>query len=131
MTASSLHCCRRRSAADFVSQIVQVQEVLEIHGSNVRRVLVDHGPKERHGNDVVEALSIEAQILAGAAEQVMSRYEARYLVLAEAKDLRASVIHYLGKAMQQRIGGEFAVHPCADDGHHSSRPNRAARDRRA
>lgn len=93
----------------FVSQIGQVQEVLEIHGSNVRRMSVNHGPKERHGNDVVEALSAEAQILAGAAEQVMSRYEARYLVLAEAKDLRTSVIHFLGKSMQQRIGDEFAV----------------------
>jgi hypothetical protein len=75
----------------------------------MRRTLADHGPKERHGNEMMEALSAEAQILAGAAEQVMSRYEARYLVLAEAKDLRASVIHHLSKAMQQRIGGEFAV----------------------
>lgn len=39
----------------------------------------------------------------------MSRYEARYLVLAEAKHLRASAMHHLGKAMQQRIGEEFAV----------------------
>jgi hypothetical protein len=93
----------------FVSQIGQVQEVLDIHGSNMRRMSADRGPKERHGSDVVEALSAEARILAGAAEQVMSRYEARYIVLAEAKDLRASVIHYLGKAMQQRIGDEFAV----------------------
>jgi hypothetical protein len=93
----------------FVSQMGQVQEVLDIHGSNMRRMLVDHGPKERRGSEVIGALSAEAQILAGAAEQVMSRYEARYLVLAEAKDLRASVMHYLGKAMQQRIGDEFAV----------------------
>jgi hypothetical protein len=93
----------------FVSQIGQVQEVLDIHGSNMRRMLADHGPKERHGSEVIEALSAEARILAGAAEQVMSRYEGRYLVLADAKDLRASVIHHLGKAMQQRIGDEFAV----------------------
>jgi hypothetical protein len=54
-------------------------------------------------------LSAQAKILAGAAEQVMSRYEASYLILAEAKDLRASVIHYLGKVIQQRIGDEFSV----------------------
>lgn len=93
----------------FISQIGQVQEVFDIHGTNMRRTLADHGPKERHGSDVTEALSAEAQILAGAAQQVMSRYEARYLVLAEAKDLRASVIHCLGKVMQQRVGDEFAV----------------------
>ena len=69
----------------------------------------DHGPKERHGSNLAEALSGEAKILAGVAEQVMSRHEARYLLLSAAKDLRASVIHYLGKPMQRRIGDEFAV----------------------
>lgn len=116
----------------FVSQIGQVEEVLEIHGSNMRRMSTDHGPKERHGSDVIEPLSVQAKILAGAAEQVMLRYEARYMVLAEAKDLRASVIHYLGKPMQQRIGAEFAVDvhaPVADIAAAAEPPQRAIEER--
>jgi hypothetical protein len=37
----------------FVSQIGQVQEVLEIRGSNMRRMSAYHGPKESHGSDVI------------------------------------------------------------------------------
>jgi hypothetical protein len=40
----------------FVSQIGQVQEVLEIHGTNMRRTLADHRPKERHGSELIEVL---------------------------------------------------------------------------
>ncbi len=93
----------------FVSQIGQVQEVFDVQGVNVRRMAVDHGPKDRHDGSVTEPLEAEAHILAKAAELVLTRYEGRYLVLAEAKDLRAAVVHELGKEIQQRLGAEFAV----------------------
>jgi hypothetical protein len=85
------------------------RKVLDIHGTNMGRMLAQHRWKEHHSSAVADALSAGAHILTGAAEQAMPRCEARCIVLAEAKDLRGFVVHYLGKAMQQRIGGEFAV----------------------
>ena len=93
----------------FISQIGQVQEVFNIHGANVRRMAIEHRPKDSHDGSFAKALGVEARILAKAAELVLTRYEGRYLLLAEAKDLRAAVVHELGKETQQRLGAEFAV----------------------
>lgn len=93
----------------FISQIGQVQEVFNIRGANVRRMAIEHQPKDSHDGSFAKALGVEARILAKAAELVLTRYEGRYLLLAEAKDLRAAVVHELGKETQQRLGAEFAV----------------------
>jgi peptide subunit release factor 1 (eRF1) len=74
----------------FVSQIGQVQEVLDISRAS-------------------EATEIEPRILAKTAEQVMTRYEGRYLLLAETEKLRAAVTHDLGKEFQHRLGAEFVA----------------------
>ncbi len=91
----------------FVSQIGQIEEVLQIRGANMRRMLTDHGPKDPHDDRVLEHIWIEGEVFAGAIEQVVARYQARYLVLAEAEDLRLAVIRHLHKELQQRIGAEF------------------------
>lgn len=93
----------------FISQIGQVQEVFNIRGAHVRRMAIEHQPKDSHDGSFAKALGVEARILAKAAELVLTRYEGRYLLLAEAKDLRAAVVHELGKETQQRLGAEFAV----------------------
>jgi hypothetical protein len=93
----------------FVSQIGQVQEVFEVRGVTMRRMLTDHGPKDRYDGGVLQAIRNEAHILAHTAEQVLTHYQGRYLLLAEAEDLRAAVIHDLGKDVQQRVGAEFSA----------------------
>jgi hypothetical protein len=93
----------------FISQIGQIEEVFEIRGVTMRRMLTDHGPKDRYDGGVLQAIRNEARILAHASELALLQYEGRYLLLAEAEDLRAAVIHDLGKDVQSRVGAEFAA----------------------
>jgi peptide subunit release factor 1 (eRF1) len=93
----------------FISQIGQIDEVFEVKRTTMRRMLRDHGPKDRYDGGVLQAISNEAHILAHASELALTEYECRYLLLAEAEDLRAAVIHDLGKDVQQRVGAEFAA----------------------
>jgi hypothetical protein len=74
----------------FISQIGQVREVFAIHGTTA-------------------ALLHEAGIFAGAAEQVLARYEARYLLIAASEKLRGDVVRHLGKDTQERLGAEFVA----------------------
>ena len=79
----------------FVSQIGQVEEVLEVRGE--RAV-----PKP-------EATRNEARVLARVAELVLAQFEGRHLLLSAAPELRAEFINHLGESAQHNLGTEFSV----------------------
>ena len=93
----------------FISQIGQVQEVFLVRGQGVRKVLRDHGAKDQPHVTATEPLRNEARILAHATGLVLEQFGGRYLLLSGTPELRATVIDFLPKAMQQNLGAEFAV----------------------
>jgi peptide subunit release factor 1 (eRF1) len=93
----------------FISQIGQVEEVLEIKAEQPRKALTDGGPKDRPHVMVTEPMKHEARVLAHAAELALTQFEGRYLLLSGGLKVRKAVIQYLPKHIQQSIGEEFSV----------------------
>ncbi|HZC96381.1 MAG TPA: hypothetical protein VE267_09700, partial [Bradyrhizobium sp.] len=93
----------------FISQIGQVEEVLEIKAEQPRKALTDGGPKDRPHVMVTEPMKHEARVLAHAAELALTQFEGRYLLLSGGLEVRKAVIQYLPKHIQQSIGEEFSV----------------------
>jgi hypothetical protein len=93
----------------FVSQIGQVEEVLQITAPNPRKTARDHGPRDDKHGHVLETLKHEARIFAHAADLVLTRFEARSLLLSGATELRAEVVRELPKAQRPHVGEPFSV----------------------
>ncbi len=93
----------------FISQIGQVEEVLEIKANAPHEALTDGGPKDRPHVIVTERMKSEARVLAHAAELVLAQFEGRYLLLSGSVELRKAVMQYLPKHTQQGAGSEFSV----------------------
>jgi peptide subunit release factor 1 (eRF1) len=93
----------------FISQIGQVEEVFQLKSRSLRKLLTDRVPRDRNDVIVIEAMKNEARILAHAVGLVFAQFEGRHLLLSGAPELREAVIEHLPKAVQQRIGGAFAV----------------------
>jgi peptide subunit release factor 1 (eRF1) len=94
----------------FVSQIGQVEEVLQITAPNPRKVARGHhGPRDDKEGSVLDEVKHEARILAHAADLVLTGFEGRYLLLSGATLMRAEAIQELPKHLQQRVGEQFAV----------------------
>ena len=88
----------------FISQIGQVEEVLEIKADEPHKALTDGGPKDRPHVMATEPMKNEARVLAHAAELVLAQFEGRYLLLSGSLELRKAVIQYLPKHVQQSVG---------------------------
>jgi Bacterial archaeo-eukaryotic release factor family 10 len=82
----------------FISQIGQVEEVLEIKADEPHKALT-----------ATEPMKNEARVLAHAAELVLPQFEGRYLLLSGSLELRKAVMQYLPKHIQQCVGSEFSV----------------------
>jgi hypothetical protein len=93
----------------FISQIGQVEEVLDVEGERVPRKYVDSAAREHGGVHAPEPMKIEARVLADVAELVLAQFEGRHLLMSGAPELRSAVAHGLPKHAQERIGGDFAV----------------------
>jgi peptide subunit release factor 1 (eRF1) len=93
----------------FISQIGQVEEVFQVRSGPLRKMLTDRVPRDRNDVIVIEAMKNEARILAHAVGLVFAQFEGRYLLMSGAPELREAVVEHMPKAVQQRIGGEFAV----------------------
>ena len=93
----------------FISQIGQVEEVLEIRVDRPHKALADGGPKDDPHVMVTERLKNEARVLAHAAELALMQFEGRYLLLSGSLELHKAVMQYLPKHIHQSVGGEFSV----------------------
>jgi hypothetical protein len=93
----------------FISQIGQVQEVLQVRSGPIRRMVVHRGPREGEGPQVTGAKKIETRIVAHAAEAILTRFGGRYLSLSGPPDLRSALLHDLPRAIADHDGGIFAV----------------------
>jgi hypothetical protein len=93
----------------FISQIGQVQEVLQVRSGPIRRMVVHRAPREGEGPQVTEAKKIETRIVAHAAEAILTRFGGRYLSLSGPPDLRSALLHELPRAIRDHDGGTFAV----------------------
>ena len=83
----------------FISQIGQVEEVLQIKVDKPRKALTDGGPKNRPHVMATEPMKNEARVLAHAAELVLAQFEGRYLLPSGGLELRTAVMQYLPKHM--------------------------------
>lgn len=94
----------------FISQIGQVEEVLQITAPSPRKVARGHhGPRDDKEGSILDSVKHEAQILAHAADLVLSWCEGRYLLLSGATLLRTEVMRELSSGAQQRVGDPFTV----------------------
>jgi peptide subunit release factor 1 (eRF1) len=93
----------------FISQIGEVEEVFQIKSGPLRKMLTDRVPRDRNDVIVIEAMKNEARIIAHAVGLIVAQFEGRHLLLSGAPELQAAVVEHLPKAVQQRIGAEFAV----------------------
>jgi peptide subunit release factor 1 (eRF1) len=93
----------------FVSQIGQVQEMLEIRADPPNEALTDRGPKDRSRVTKTEPIRNEARVLAQASELALAQFEGRYLLMSGSLDVRKAIIKYLPKHIRQSVGGEFSV----------------------
>lgn len=93
----------------FVSQIGQVEELLEIKADQPDRGLSDGEPKDRSNAMRTEPTKNEARVLAHTAELVLEQFEGRYLLLSGSVEPRKAVMQYLPKSIQQNAVGEFSV----------------------
>lgn len=93
----------------FISQIGQVEEVFRIQSDHHRALLADRPARDRRDDVVMEAVGLEARVLAHVAEMVTEQFEGRHLVLSGASDLRTAVVAALPKRLLNRVGGEFTV----------------------
>jgi hypothetical protein len=93
----------------FMSQIGRVEEVFQVKSGPLRKLLTDRVPRDRNDVIVIEAMKNEARIIAHTVGLVVAQFEGRHLLLSGAPELQAAVVEHLPKAVQQRIGGEFAV----------------------
>jgi peptide subunit release factor 1 (eRF1) len=94
----------------FVSQIGQVEEVLQITAPNPRKVARGHhGPRDDKEGSVLDEVKHEAKILAHAADLVLRWFEGRYLLLSGAALVPTEVMRELPKPLQQRVGEPFSV----------------------
>jgi peptide subunit release factor 1 (eRF1) len=93
----------------FVSQIGQVEEVLQIKGPSLRKALADKVARTNRETIPLEAVRNEARLLAHAAELVMARFEARYLLVAGPANLTTALIDHLPKELQQRTSDDWSV----------------------
>jgi peptide subunit release factor 1 (eRF1) len=91
----------------FISQIGQVEGVLEIKADKPHKALTDGGPKDRPHVMATELMKNEARVLARAAELVLAQFEGRYLLLSGSLELRKAVLQCLPKHVQQSVGNEF------------------------
>jgi peptide subunit release factor 1 (eRF1) len=90
----------------FISQIGQVEEVLEI---KTDQPLADGRPKDGPLVMVTEPLKNEARVLAHAAELALMQFKGRYLLLSGSLELRKAVMQYLRKHIRQSVVDEFSV----------------------
>ena len=93
----------------FISQLGQVEGVLEIKADEPHKALTDGGPKDHPHVMATELMKNEARVLAHAAELVLAQFEGRYLLLSGSLELRKAVIQCLPKHVQQSVGSEFSV----------------------
>ena len=93
----------------FISQIGQVEEVLQIKADEPHKALTDGGPKDRPHVMATEPMKNETRVLAHAIELVMAQFEGRYLLLSGSLELRKAVIQYLPKHIHQSGVDEFSV----------------------
>ncbi|MDB5399920.1 MAG: peptide chain release factor 1 (eRF1)-like protein [Rhodopila sp.] len=93
----------------FVSQIGQVEEVLQISAPNPHKVIREHGQREQKDQSVLDQVRHVARIFAHAAELALTQFEGRWLLLSGATQLRAEVMRELPKSLQQRVGTAFSV----------------------
>ena len=64
----------------FISQIGQVEEVLQIKADEPHKALTDGGPKDRPHVMATEPMKNETRVLAHAIELVMAQFEGRVSV---------------------------------------------------
>ena len=93
----------------FVSHIGLVEEVFQVKGQSLRHVLTDRTPRDDVHAAASEARQREADILAHAAELVMTMFEGRYLLMAGSLELRTAVAARLPTEVRHRVGAEFLV----------------------
>jgi uncharacterized protein (UPF0254 family) len=93
----------------FVSQIGQVEEVLQIAAPNPHKVIREHGPREEKDESVLDQVRRVARIFAHAADLALTQFEGRSLLLSGSTQLRPEVMRELPKSLQQRVGAAFSV----------------------
>lgn len=109
----------QRHSRFFISQIGQVEEIFQVKGDELRKMLTDRVPRDRLDVLITDAMKNEAHVLAPALELVLEQFEGRYLLLSGAPEVQTAVKEVLHKAVLQRIGGEFSVD-------HRARPSEVA-----
>jgi peptide subunit release factor 1 (eRF1) len=109
----------QRHSRFFISQIGQVEEVFQIKGDDLRKMLTDRVPRDRLDVLITDAMKVEAHVLAHSTELVLDRFQGRYLMVSGAPEVEAAVKELLHKEVLQRIGGEFSVD-------HRARPSEVA-----
>jgi peptide subunit release factor 1 (eRF1) len=93
----------------FINHIGQVEEVFQVKGQSLRHMLTDRTPRNDVYAAAAEAMKRESQILAHAAELVMTLFDGRYLLMAGPPEMRAMVTPRLPTDVQHRVGAEFSV----------------------
>jgi peptide subunit release factor 1 (eRF1) len=93
----------------FISQIGQVEEVLQIKADEPHKALTNGGPKTRPHVMVTEPMKNETRILAHAVELGVAHFEGRHVLLSGSLELRKAVIQYLPKHIHQSVVDEFSV----------------------
>jgi peptide subunit release factor 1 (eRF1) len=93
----------------FVSQIGQVEEVLQITAPTPRKTVWDSAPKDDKDGAVLDAVMHVVRVLAHAADLVLTQFEGRSLLLSGPIEMRAEVMRELPKHLLPRVGEPFQV----------------------
>jgi peptide subunit release factor 1 (eRF1) len=93
----------------FISQIGQVEEVLQVRGERPPRLLAERVALAQGSVAVAEPVKREGRVLAEAARLVLAWFEGRHLLTSAPPEMRAAFVHDLPKELQQWMGGNFAV----------------------
>jgi peptide subunit release factor 1 (eRF1) len=93
----------------FISQIGQVEEVFQVRGQSIRRVLADRTARTSRDGLATDATESEARLFAHVAELVVKQFEGRYLLVSGPPALRAAFLENLSKEMRHCVSGTFAV----------------------
>jgi peptide subunit release factor 1 (eRF1) len=93
----------------FISQIGQVEEVLQVNGERPSRALEERVALAHGGVALAEPVRREGRVLAEGARLVMAQFEGRHLLTSAAPEMRTAFIYQLPKELRQRVGSDFAV----------------------